>query len=111
MTTPLTALYDTWTRPSYERRVRPASSTNPALPMFLWGSAGMPDISFDEPLILHIRNETFGDVVTLGTQVAGTQTTYGTLQPGECVSIQLQAMAGVYATCPTESVVACLITR
>jgi hypothetical protein len=111
MSTPLTALYDNWTRPSWEVRVRPASSTNPALPMYLWGSDGMQDISFDKPLILHIRNDTFGDVVTLGTVAAGTQSDYGTLQPGECVSIQLQDMSGVYATCPTESVVACVITN
>ena len=111
MTTPLTAFYDNWTRPSYEVRVRTASSANPALPTFLWGSAGMPDTSFDKPLVLHIRNETFGDVITLGTQVNGTRTKYGTLQAGECVSLQLQAMAGVYAICPTESVVACVITN
>jgi hypothetical protein len=110
MTTPLTGLYDNWTRPSYEVRIRPASSADPTLPIFLWGSAGMPDISYDKPPILHIRNATFGDVVTVGTQVKKKRTEYGTLQPGECVSIQLGIMSGVYATCPTESVVACVIT-
>lgn len=108
---PLTDIYDHWTRPSFEVRVRPASSTNPPLPMFLWGSPGInPVMTFDKPPILHIRNDTFGNVVALGTYVSGAQTPFGTLQPGECISIQLQNISGVYATCETESVVACLIT-
>jgi hypothetical protein len=117
---PLSALYDRWSRPSYERRVRgPATPPTPAVPTlppltFLWGSAGITkNISFDKPPILHIQNDLFGDAVTFGTMASGTQTEIGILQPGECVSIPLgisgQGITGVYATCPTESVVACLI--
>jgi hypothetical protein len=107
MTSPLTALYDNWTRPSYERRVRGTVQD-----IYLWGSAGITqNFSSDKPLIMHIRNNTFGQQVTLGTQVAsGAQTPYGSLQPAECISIPLQGLSGIFATCETESVVACVIT-
>jgi len=102
-TSPLTDVYDRWTQPSYEVRVRGT--------MYLWGSAGVTEnITFDKPLLLHIRNDAFGEVVTFGTQVAsGTQKTIGTLQPGECVSIPVQQISGVFATCALESIVGCLI--
>jgi len=79
--------------------------------MYLWGSAGITqNITFDKPLVLHVRNDVFGEAIGLGTQVAsGAQTTIGTLQPGECVSVPLQNISGVFATCTTESTVACLI--
>jgi hypothetical protein len=120
-TSPLTSIYDRWTHPSYERRVRganPATPLTPAPPTFLWGSAGIQsNIAFDKPPILHIRNDLFGAAVTFGTAASGVlQPPIGTLQPGECVSIPLQGVegqgiTGVYATCPTESVVACLIRK
>jgi hypothetical protein len=79
--------------------------------MFLWGSGGIAvNISFSKPLLLHVRNDLFGETISIGTQVAaGTQTPYGNLGPGECVSIPLQDISGVYATCALESTVACLI--
>ena len=112
MTNALTAVYDNWTRPNYEVRVRAPSPTNPKSSFFLWGSAGITtNINFDKPLILHLRNEIFGDEVSLGTQDAsGAETQLGTLQPGECISLQLQNLTGLFATCGTESIVACLIT-
>lgn len=113
---PLLSVFERWAHPSYERRVRGAS---PSTPTFLWGSAGIQNnITFDKVPILHIRNDLFGDAVTFGTVASGgVQTEIGTLQPGECVSIPLRAaqqaapqgITGVYATCPTESVVTCLI--
>jgi hypothetical protein len=95
--------YDRWPHPSYEVRVRGT--------MFLWGSGGLTqNIEFNKPILLHIRNDVFGEVITFGTRVAsGTQTTIGTLQPGECVSIPLQGICGVFATCTLESNVCCLI--
>jgi hypothetical protein len=59
-----------------------------------------------------MRNDIFGEDVTFGTFVSGTQTPIGTLHPGECVSIQITNISGVYATCDAglESVVACIIT-
>ena len=99
----LPANYSNWNHPSYEVKVRGT--------MYLWGSAGiMKDLKFDKPILLHIRNELLGEVVTIGTQIAaGTQKIFGTLQPGECVSIQLQNISGVFATCELESTVCCLI--
>lgn len=99
----LTADYDRWPHPSYEVRVRGT--------VYLWGSAGVTqNISFDKPILLHIYNDPFGEVVTFGTRLADrTQTTIGTLQPGECVSIPLQHISGVFATCALESKVWCLI--
>lgn len=79
--------------------------------MFLWGSAGLTvDMRFDKPLLLHVRNNVFGEVATVGTQVAaGAQRVLGTIQPGECVSIPIQNITGVFATCPLETTVDCLI--
>src|ERR1043166_6597831 len=88
--------YERWDQRCYEVRVRGT--------IFLWGSAGViEDLRFDRPIMLHIRNDVFGAAITFGTQVAsGTRTTIGTLQPGECVSIAVQDMAGVFATCAQE---------
>jgi hypothetical protein len=90
-------------RAAYKVRVRGT--------LYLWGSAGITtDITFPSPLLLHICNEKHGEAITFGTQVAaGTQTTMGTLQPGECVSIPIQLISGVFASCDTESTVYCLI--
>jgi hypothetical protein len=100
---PLMSNYDQWTQPSYEIRVRGT--------VYLWGSAGIKkNLTFDKPLVLHIRNDVFGVQIAIGTEVeTGTQTPYGTLEPGECVSIPVQDISGVYATCDLESNVACLI--
>jgi len=119
---PLTSVFDRWTHPSYEIRVRGAPT--PAT-TFLWGSAGIvnPIPPFDKPPILHIRNDVLGDPVIFGTAALGVQTEIGKLQPGECVSISLQGITGVFAACPAvpsqneaapatqpgQSVVACLI--
>jgi hypothetical protein len=100
---PSSAGYNYWTEPSYEVKVRGT--------MHLWGSAGITtDIVFDKPLLLHIHNELFGEEITFGTRKAsGTKETIGTLQPGECVSIPLNSISGVFATCLQESTVCCLI--
>lgn len=102
----LTSTYDRWTQPSYEVRVR-----GTAPPTYLWGSAGVTEnISFSKPLLLHVRNDLFGEAITLGTQIAsGSQTTIGTLKPGECLTIPLQDISGVFATCALDSTVACVI--
>jgi hypothetical protein len=116
----LTAVFDQWRRPNYERRVRGTATLT-----YLWGSSGInQNITFDKPLILHIRNDLFGEIIALGTAATAVQTpqtpvgALGTLHPGECVSIPVQGLSGVYATCPPtasgeqlESIVACLITE
>ena len=111
----LASTHDDWSRLHYKVRVRPLAPPTP--PQCLWGSAGLnQDVSFPKRLILHIRNDLFGEPVTFGTQVVSappsgppTQTIIGTLQPGECVSIQIQGCSGVFATCLVESTVHCVI--
>jgi hypothetical protein len=97
------SVYDRWTRPAYEVKVRGT--------MHLWGSAGITkDILFATPLVLHIHNDLFGTLITLGTQQAsGTKETLGTLKPGECVSIPIHGISGVFASCAEESTVCCLV--
>jgi hypothetical protein len=97
--------YD-WTRSTYKLRVRAGKN------IFLWGSAGVGDQSFTEPLILHVRNDMFGVEITLAAQKAsGAHTSIGTLQPGECLSLPINHICGVYATCPNDSIVSCRIVR
>jgi hypothetical protein len=99
----LTNVPDCWTHPNYTARVRGTT--------YLWGSSGLTqNITFVNPLLLHIRNDRFGEAITIGTQVAsGAKTTIGSLQPGEWVSIPLQKISAVFATCLLESNVDCLI--
>lgn len=100
---PFIPAFQSSTHPSYEVRVRGT--------MYLWGSNGISvNTKFDKPLLLHVRNNVFGQPATLGTQVAsGTQTTVGTIQPGECFSIPIQNISGVFATCALETTFDCLI--
>jgi len=79
--------------------------------IYLWGSAGiLVNLSFDRTLHLHILNEHFGEGIAIATVVAGgAQTALGTLGPGECVTIPLQNITGVVATCANETTVKCLI--
>jgi hypothetical protein len=92
-----------WSHPAYKVRVRNT--------MYLWGSAGITqDLTFYRPLLLHVHNHLFGEVIAIGTRVAsGTETTLGTLQPGETVTIAVQGLSGVFASCTLESTVSCLI--
>jgi hypothetical protein len=79
--------------------------------MPLWGSAGITtDIMFEKPVLLHIHNDLFGAVITLGTRKAsGTADSIGTLNPGEFVSLPIGGISGVFASCATNSIVCCLI--
>ncbi len=97
--------YDRWSHPDYEVRVRGTR--------YLWGSAGVvQNITFNKTILLHIHNDQFGEAVIFGTQQAdGTQTTIGTLQPGEFISIPLQDISGVFATCSLESSVCCMVRQ
>jgi hypothetical protein len=119
-TSPIAAIFTQGSRPHYEVRVRGPGIGSGPWPWpginFLWGSPNIPNpIGFATPLILHIRNDPIGEDVTFGTLVGllttGKTTQIGILQPGECVSIQLLKISGLYATCAAglESVVACII--
>jgi len=110
-----TTAYDAWSHLHYKVRVR---ATTPPY-QSIWGSAGMQqNLTFPDPIILHVRNDPFGQRVTFGTQVVANppsgppiQTTIGILQPGECVSIPVQDCSGVFAfpTDKIESTVYCFI--
>jgi hypothetical protein len=104
-TSPSGAVYN-WIEPSYEIKVRGTE-----LPMHLWGSDGITEnIIFEKPLLLHIHNDLFGEKITFGTHKAsGPNETIGTLDRGEFVSIPLNGISGVFATCEKESTVCCLI--
>src|SRR4051794_38881996 len=95
--------FDSRTHASYQVRVRGT--------MFLWGSAGITvNANFDPQVLLHIRNNVFGEAVTIGTQTAnGNKQSLGTLQPGECFSIEIKNIVGVFATCALETNVDCLL--
>lgn len=96
-----------WTNPgqrlNYKVRVRGTK--------YLWGSAGITeDMPFPKPLHLHIHNDLFGEPIKFGTEKAnGTQNAMGTLGAGEYVTIPLQDIRGVFASCSLESDVTCMI--
>ncbi len=71
-TSPLTAMFDEWSRPSYEVRVRDLQMILliPRIPLLgghgrqrlPWGSGNIATpIPLTKPLLLHIRNDPFGD--------------------------------------------------
>jgi hypothetical protein len=95
--------YDRWPHTGYEVRVRGTK--------YLWGSAGITqNVTFIKAILLHIHNDRFGEAITFGTQTSdGTQTPIGTLEPGEFISIPLQNLSGVFATCALESSVTCVV--
>lgn len=75
---------------------------------YLWGSGG---ISTDSawPLLLVVNNDHLGDPIGIGSESANGGTDMGTLQPGECWTVPLLGLRGVYATCASDSTVACTI--
>lgn len=78
--------------------------------MYLWGSDSIT-VNLAWPLLLVIRNEDIGDPVTIGTETtsADSRKTFGTLQPGECYTIPLLNIRGVFASCKTDTNVTCAI--
>ena len=79
--------------------------------IFVWGSASVTvDSNFTVPPIIHIRNAKHGDDVVIETvTAAGDSTKIATLAPGETLSLEVQAITGVTATCETQSVLYCHI--
>lgn len=76
---------------------------------YVWGSSGLTAV-FSWPLLLVINNDAVGDPIEVGTEALGSsQTSYGTLQPGECWTVPLQGLRGVFANCRTDTTVACSI--
>lgn len=77
---------------------------------YLWGSSGVTAL-LTEPLLLVIHNDLWGDPVNLGSDTNENETNLGTLLPGECWTIPLLGLRGVYATCDTDSTVICKIIK
>jgi len=87
----------------YQVKVR-NSATN--TPIFLWGSAGIvAPISFPTPPLLHMRNDELGQPISIGVANGedSIQPPIGILQPGECLSMPIQNISGVYASYPTSA--------
>ena len=78
---------------------------------YLWGSASLTaDASFDHAPTLHIRNARHGNAVSINTTtVQGANTLIATLQPGECLSLEIQKISGITATCASETLVHCIL--
>jgi len=76
---------------------------------YLWGSKGIT-ANLQWPLLLSLRNDILGDPIELNTETAeGLKSSIGTLQPGECYTLPLLGLRGVFATCAMDSTVSCVI--
>ncbi len=80
--------------------------------IYIWGSRGITtNLHFQSPLILYLRNDVFGQPITIHTEKAdGTRTALGTLGAGEYLSIPVQDIRGVSATCALESTVSYMLS-
>jgi hypothetical protein len=80
--------------------------------VYLWGSSGIT-VNLAWPLLLVVQNDVTGDEVTIVTETTttGSQKTYGTLQPGECYTLSLLNLRGVFAVSDkdTDSKVTCTL--
>lgn len=88
----------------YRRRIRGT--------MYIWGSAGITsNLHFPTPLIFYLRNDAFGEPVTVRTETAdGGSTTIGTLGAGEYLAIPIQDIRGISAACDLESTVSYMLS-
>jgi hypothetical protein len=75
---------------------------------YLWGSNGVT-ADFDTPLILVVHNDAWGDPIAISSEASSGATALATLQPGECWTLSLVGLRGVYATCDTDSTVNCIV--
>jgi hypothetical protein len=80
--------------------------------MYIWGSHGIKvDLHFQSPLILYLRNDFFGQPIDIRTEKAdGTIKDIGTIHAGEYLSIPVQDIRGVSATCDLESTVSYILS-
>ena len=104
-TFPLTELFDRPSKLGFDVRVRGTT--------YLWGSDTITaNMSFESPPLLHIRNFIYGNDVSFGTtDASGQSTVLGSLKTGQCVTIKIQNIIGVFVECGAnlETVVGCVI--
>lgn len=79
---------------------------------YIWGSRGITaDQHFQSPPILFLRNDLFGQPIKIHTEKAdGTKKDIGTLEAGEYLSIPVQDIRGIAATCDLESTVSYILS-
>jgi hypothetical protein len=95
-------LIDYLNAPTYSVKVRGLK--------YLWGSAGVTkDLKLEKALILHIANDLAGEPVKIGVLASGTKTDLGTIGQGECISVSVNDISGIYADCSSETLVLCWI--
>lgn len=77
---------------------------------FVWGGQGITAV-LKSPLILTVRVPEEGETIELGTRKASSarEGELGTLAPGECFSIPLDDISGVFATCKSDTQVDCFV--
>src|SRR5262245_24485823 len=69
--------------------------------IYVWGNQGglqgiASDLHFTSPLILYLRNDIYGETITIDTVHSdGTSTSIGTLGAGGYISVEIQDMCGV----------------
>ncbi len=77
--------------------------------VYIWGSNDL-DVALSVPLVLVLNNDAFGDSVEIASESPqGTPSLLGTLQPGQCWTLELTGLRGVTATCLTDTTLACAI--
>ncbi len=75
---------------------------------YLWGSDGVT-LKLTIPLLLVLQNDPWGDPITISLDSITNVDAVGTLQPGECWTLPLLGVRGVFATCDADSTVSCMI--
>ena len=80
--------------------------------MYVWGSREITnDLHFETPPILYLRNDVYGEPITIRTERAdGTSNIIGTLDAGAYFSIPIQDIRAVSVTCDLESTVTCALS-
>lgn len=76
--------------------------------VFLWGSDNVFE-RLDFSLFLTIHNDPYGDEIRIFKFDGSSDTDMGALRPGECWTVPLSGLHGVYGLCDTDSAVNCVV--
>ncbi|MEU4644294.1 hypothetical protein [Micromonospora sp. NPDC023814] len=74
---------------------------------YVWGSDRL-SVNLTWPLLLVINNDALGDPIDLGSEATGPggQTSFGSLQPGQCWTVPLLGLRAVFANCQADTTLA-----
>jgi hypothetical protein len=79
--------------------------------VYVWGSNDL-SVTLSLPVLLVLNNDTMGEAAVISSEdSAGGPTVLGTLQPGQCWTLELTGLRGVTASCDTDTTLACAILR